>query len=630
MAAPLAELTGLRAVVPKLLNFLKEYHMQSSAPESGQRVQQLLRDVAQGRKRDGALGAVTLSEEAVEEAIAAFEDWMRECRPGMPCSYWSNQHKVYIKGFVGEMEGEYLNVRASPQKAADLRVMGEATNVFPREDSGWYVPPLPEAAAKSEAVPVKQTLHRVKADFDGRQYGDEYLILQESCLTPAYPQHGNGLGDAIRDWCVGADLVLVLRYAKVEVVAAKNGVPYAFVMVAAGPADPISGLKAYFPGISGVNIAEAITLVVNNVIQKQSWPIPEAISTILVGIGLGAVAAAFPEVNRSTFQKLEDMSARQFMLVFIAPIIFAEGYGMKSQQFFDNITRILLHAFLGTLISALVVAVAIFYLVPLTGALKLELAECLAFGAMISSTDPVTTLAIFKEQSLAEKGRGHLYYSVLGESILNDAVAIALFGSFADLVRSGEVIDAAVSARIFLNFLKVFVASTLIGVAGGLATAFLLKSARLGAGSSEGEHFYFNIPEIGVALVLAYVPFLAAEACDLSGIVAIMFAGITMRHYAHFNLTQVTRQIFLPTVELIASLCETYVFILLGLGVFLLQGAFSASLVIWSALACLLGRLVHVYPLSFLANRISTGPKMSVKAFHRPGGDGGALQVLTA
>ncbi|CAE7762888.1 SLC9A8 [Symbiodinium sp. CCMP2456] len=342
----------------------------------------------------------------------------------------------------------------------------------------------------------------------------------------------------------------------------------------------------------------------------------EAISTILVGIGLGAVAAAFPEVNRSTFQKLEDMSARQFMLVFIAPIIFAEGYGMKSQQFFDNITRILLHAFLGTLISALVVAVAIFYLVPLTGALKLELSECLAFGAMISSTDPVTTLAIFKEQSLAEKGRGPLYYSVLGESILNDAVAIALFGSFADLVRSGEVIDAAVSARIFLNFLKVFVASTLIGVAGGLATAFLLKSARLGAGSSEGEHFYFNIPEIGVALVLAYVPFLAAEACDLSGIVAIMFAGITMRHYAHFNLTQVTRQIFLPTVELIASLCETYVFILLGLGVFLLQGAFSASLVIWSALACLLGRLVHVYPLSFLANRISTGPKLSVKEMH--------------
>ena len=66
-------------------------------------------------------------------------------------------------------EGEYLNVRASPQKAADLRVMGEATNVFPREDSGWYVPPLPEAAAKSEAVPVKQTLHSAFGRTDGLQ-----------------------------------------------------------------------------------------------------------------------------------------------------------------------------------------------------------------------------------------------------------------------------------------------------------------------------------------------------------------------------------------------------------------------------------------------------------------------------
>ena len=45
----------------------------------------------------------------------------------------------------------------------------------------------------------------------------------------------------------------------------------------------------------------------------------------------------------------------------------------------------------------------------------------------------------------------------------------------------------------------------------------------------DSEHFYFNVPELGVALVLAYVPFLAAEALELSGIVAIMFAGITMR-----------------------------------------------------------------------------------------------------
>ena len=178
---------------------------------------------------------------------------------------------------------------------------------------------------------------------------------------------------------------------------------------------------------------------------------------------------------------------------------FSTGYGMKSQQFFDNITRILLHAFVGTTISTFVVAFILHWLLPLTSTLQLSMAECLAFGAMISSTDPVTTLAIFKEQRLAENGRGHLYYSVLGESILNDAVAITLFSSFVNLVKSQEVITASVAGRIILEFAGGFLASTLIGVAGGLLTAFLLKSARLGAGANEGEHFFFNVPEIGVS-----------------------------------------------------------------------------------------------------------------------------------
>lgn len=380
------------------------------------------------------------------------------------------------------------------------------------------------------------------------------------------------------------------------------------------PDDPLSDLKLDATDVLLLVSLLAICLVVNNIIQKQSWPIPEAISTILVGIAMGGIAAAFPEVNRNTFQKLEDLSAKQFMLVFIAPIIFAEGYGMKSQQFFDNITRILLHAFLGTAISTLVVAISLHWL-P-TPPVQLSMAECLAFGAMISSTDPVTTLAIFKEQRLAENGRGHLYYSVLGESILNDAVAITLFGSFVNLVKSGEAVDGQVALRILLEFCGCFLASTLIGVAGGLATALLLKTARLGAGACEGEHFYFNVPELGVTLVMAYVPFLAAEACDFSGIVAIMFAGITTRHYAHFNLTQVTRQIFLPTVELIASLCETYVFILLGLGVFLMRRAYSWPLIGWTLLACLVGRALNVYPLALLTNKLSSGPIMSVKEMH--------------
>ena len=55
------------------------------------------------------------------------------------------------------------------------------------------------------------------------------------------------------------------------------------------------------------------------------------------------------------------------MLIFLAPIIFAEGYGLKSKKFFSNITSILVHAFVRNLPSTLVVAYMIYYLSPLSG-----------------------------------------------------------------------------------------------------------------------------------------------------------------------------------------------------------------------------------------------------------------------
>merc|ERR1719182_309420 len=96
------------------------------------------------------------------------------------------------------------------------------------------------------------------------------------------------------------------------------------------------------------------------------------------------------DIGTQYFLKFEDQSALQFMLVFICPIIFAEGYGMESRLFFDNLSRILAHAFLGTVISTVIVGFMVYELAPLTGFVSnnkcpLTLAECLAFGSLISA-----------------------------------------------------------------------------------------------------------------------------------------------------------------------------------------------------------------------------------------------------
>lgn len=378
--------------------------------------------------------------------------------------------------------------------------------------------------------------------------------------------------------------------------------------------NPLSDLARIAQNLLVVVSLLAFTLIVNNFIEKHRLPIPQAIATVAIGMLAGLLTLVYPGLKGDALDELEDESARDFMVAFIAPIIFAEGYGLKSRQFFENLTRILSHAFLGTLLSSIVVGVGVYYLPPLTGfAGKFSLPECLCFGALISSTDPVTTLAIFKEQNMVESGLSYLYYTVLGESILNDAVAIVLFDAFGELVSQGNPLTGQAVLHIALTFCVTFVGSLLIGVASGILTALLLKIARFGIGGRDEEHFHFNIPEIGVVLVLSYLPFLIADSLDLSGIVAVMFAGISMRHYAHYNLTQVTRQVFLPIIEFVATMAETYVFLLLGLGVFLLRNDYSLSLILWSALFCLVGRALHVYPFSWLLNRCTHSRRLNLR-----------------
>jgi len=53
---------------------------------------------------------------------------------------------------------------------------------------------------------------------------------------------------------------------------------------------------------------------------------------------------------------------------------------------------------------------------------KFEFSDCLLFGALISATDPVTTLAIFQDKNVDL----NLYSMIFGESVLNDAVSIIL------------------------------------------------------------------------------------------------------------------------------------------------------------------------------------------------------------
>jgi len=271
---------------------------------------------------------------------------------------------------------------------------------------------------------------------------------------------------------------------------------------------------------------------------------------------------------------------------------------MKASWFFNNVWKILAFAFLGTFISSLFIGGFLRLFGMMGASLDLSFAECLAFGALISATDPVTTLAVFEKLRVDP----HLFYVVFGESVLNDAVAIVLFHTFEKFIGEASFSSAAAGIA-FADFIFIFSGSTMIGFVFGCVASLIFKHIRL-----RDE----PMMELSFFILFSYLPFVAGELMYMSGIVAILFTGLTMKHYTYLNLSDKVRDMSNDFVRLLASLAETVVFIDLGTSVWNFHEA-NAGFVIWSVLLCLLSRALHVYPISWLLNQRKIACNMRVR-----------------
>jgi NhaP-type Na+/H+ or K+/H+ antiporter len=142
---------------------------------------------------------------------------------------------------------------------------------------------------------------------------------------------------------------------------------------------------------------------------------------------------------------------------------------MQKKHFFRNLGSIMLYAFLGTFI-AIVASSSLFYAfgrMGLTPAFTLK--ESCAFGAFISSTDPVAVLAIFKEMNADVT----LFSIIFGESIFNDAIAIVMYRSFSEINANEHFAKEVVQS--LGQFFIVFFGSVMIGAFAALLIALILK-----------------------------------------------------------------------------------------------------------------------------------------------------------
>ena len=245
-------------------------------------------------------------------------------------------------------------------------------------------------------------------------------------------------------------------------------------------------------------------------------------------------------------------------------------------------------AIIGTIISVFVISTGLYFIVHKFD-INMSFMECLSFAALISSTDPVSTLAVFSNL----KVECNLFYLVFGESCLNDAIALTLFKVANRFI--GQDMTKQQILQSIITFVVVFISSCCLGYFSGIITALIYRFTN------------FNKKQtlLNVALYIStvYLPYLLSDALQLSGIVAILFTGIASRRYTNKNISRDAVKMSSFVFKLMAHISETACFAFLGLSVFSLpKDSIKIGFIGITLFLCYIARAAHVYPLLSLIN----------------------------
>ena len=304
--------------------------------------------------------------------------------------------------------------------------------------------------------------------------------------------------------------------------------------------------------------------------------IPYTVALVLGGVLLSVLR--LPILSPLQSGHRSDWLAPDVILILFLPALVFEGsIKIEVRRLTRDFLPLLILANFGVLMATLVTG----YLVQWTIALPLLFA--LLFGSIISATDPISVLAIFKTLRIDKR----LAFIIEGESLLNDGTAVVLFQILLADVVVGKL-NVAQGAGEFL-----------LAVAGGAALGSLLGffTTRITATRDDPQI------EITLTTILAYGSYLLAHNLHLSGVIATASAGLMAGNFgAKRGMSARTRIALESFWEYVSFVMNSLVFLLIGLEVHVLELLHSWRPVLFAIMAMLIGRVFSVYPLVAISN----------------------------
>ncbi|MDD5579982.1 MAG: sodium:proton antiporter [Methylobacter sp.] len=309
-------------------------------------------------------------------------------------------------------------------------------------------------------------------------------------------------------------------------------------------------------------------------IAVQRLAVPYTVTLVCTGLVLGLLHVL--EAPRLTKALLFG--------IFLPGLLFDAAFHIEFKQFQRNCLAIFSLALPGVVVAIALTALILPQVINMLHFLEnFTWKYALVFGALISASDPIAVVAIFKNLGVPRR----LAVLLEGESLLNDGTAIVFFTLSFTLVTG----EAATADGLAFDFIRIAGFATLIGTGIGLVVSHVIKQV--------------NDPMIEITLttIAAYGSFLTAEHFHFSGVIATVSAGMICGNYGTVGMSPSTRIAVESFWEYIAFALNSIVFLLIGLEVHIYGLLDSWRTILIAYLVVTAGRAMVIFGVSFLLQK---------------------------
>jgi CPA1 family monovalent cation:H+ antiporter len=305
--------------------------------------------------------------------------------------------------------------------------------------------------------------------------------------------------------------------------------------------------------------------------------VPYTVSLVIGGLLLGAIHVPILSPLQPGHRP-DWLTPDVILILFLPALVFEGSVKLDVGELLRNVVPLLLLANAGVLIAVVVTGYLVHWLIGL------PVIIALLFGSIISATDPISVLAIFKDLRVNKR----LSLIMEGESLLNDGTAVVVFGILLQAVVAGKLS--------LTKGIEQYCLAVVGGAALGLALGYL---ASLITGTVDDPQI-----EITLTTILAYGSYLLAYHLNMSGVIATASAGLTLGNIGSKKGMSIRTLTAMQSFwEYVSFVMNSLVFLLIGLEIRVNELLQHWAYIMLVISAVLLGRMLSVCLLVPVSNR---------------------------